>query len=124
MVLEEQGGRADDMRTSLDALPGRAVLDSAGRMLGRIRRVQVDTESWAVESLRVRLRRRTAQELGLRWSLLHMPTMDVPTGLVLAAGDAVILRAALDELAALVNDGDHTPLPAQARAAAPQAAGG
>jgi sporulation protein YlmC with PRC-barrel domain len=99
------------MRTSLDALPGTSVLDSAGRVLGRITRVQVDTESWAVESLRVRLRRRTAQELGLRWSLLHMPTMDVPTGLVLAAGDAVILRAALDELAPLVNDGEHPSLP-------------
>jgi sporulation protein YlmC with PRC-barrel domain len=104
------------MRTSLDALPGRVVLDSAGRLLGRIRSLQVDTESWAVESLRLRLRRKTAQELGLRWSLFHMPTMDVPTGLVHAAGDAVILRAALDELAGLVNDGDHSAMPARAEA--------
>jgi sporulation protein YlmC with PRC-barrel domain len=107
------------MQISLDALPGRAVLDSAGRMLGRIRSLQVDTESWAVESLRLRLRRKTALELGLRWSLFHMPTMDVPTGLVLAAGDAVILRAALDELATLVNDGDHAPLAARSEAATP-----
>jgi sporulation protein YlmC with PRC-barrel domain len=95
------------MNTSLEQLPGLAVLDSTGRALGTITRVLVDTESWAVATLRVRLRRRTAQDLGLRWSPFHLPMMDVPSGLVMAAGDAVILRATLDELAPLV--GDHAP---------------
>jgi len=103
------------MNTSLDNLPGISVLDRTGRALGTITRVLVDTESWAVRALQVRLRRQTAQDLGVRWSPFHQPTMDVPTGLVLAAGDAVILRATLDELAPLVSDRApyaHEPQPA------------
>jgi sporulation protein YlmC with PRC-barrel domain len=95
------------MQISLEELPGRVVLDSAGRLLGKITSLQIDTESWAVQSLRLRLRRRVAHDVGARWSLFHLPTMDVPTGLVLAASDAVILRAGLEELGSLVNEQAH-----------------
>jgi sporulation protein YlmC with PRC-barrel domain len=95
------------MHTSLDELPGLTVLDSTGRALGSIVSLQVDTESWAVHSFRLKLRRRTIKALGARWSLFRPVHMDVPTGLVFAAGDAVILRAALEELAPLVED--HSP---------------
>jgi sporulation protein YlmC with PRC-barrel domain len=86
---------------ALDELPGRSVLDSTGRVIGRVDRVMIDVESWAVESLRVRLRREACADLGLEWSPFRPAALDVPTGLVLAARDAVILRAALDELASL-----------------------
>ena len=36
--------------------------------------------------------------MGLRWSLFRVPTLEVPTGLVMAASDAIILRAELYEL--------------------------
>ena len=88
-------------RMALDDLPGRSVLDSTGRVIGRVDRVMVDLESWAVESLRVRLRREACADLGLEWSPFRPAALDVPTGLVLAARDAVILRAALDELGSL-----------------------
>lgn len=90
-------------RMALDELPGRSVLDSTGRVIGKVERAMVDMESWAVESLRVRLRREAASELGMASSTFQSATIDVPTGLVLAASDAVILRAALDELHGLTN---------------------
>ena len=88
-------------RMPLDDLPGRSVLDSTGRVIGRVDRALVDLESWAVDALRVRLRRDACADLGLEWSAFRPPALDIPTGLVLAARDAVILRAALDELAGL-----------------------
>src|SRR5688500_15860605 len=90
-------------RMALDELPGRSVLDSTGRVIGKVERAMVDMESWAVESLRVRLRRDAASELGLASGTFQAATLDVPTGLVLAASDAVILRAALEELHGLAN---------------------
>jgi hypothetical protein len=36
--------------------------------------------------------------MGVRWSLFRIPTLEVPTGLVMAASDAVILRAELADL--------------------------
>ena len=80
-------------------------------MIGRVARVLVDLESWAVDTLRVRLTRQASAELGLDWLFYRPPTLDVPTGLVLAASDAVILRATLDELHSLAGrDSDVLPI--------------
>ncbi len=92
------------MRMAVDELPGRTVVDATGRVVGDIDKLMVDASSWAVESLRVRLRRRAAEELGLGWSAFKHATIDIPTGLVMAAGDAVLLRAAIEDLAPLVRD--------------------
>jgi sporulation protein YlmC with PRC-barrel domain len=110
-------GTSSSLRMALDELPGRSVLDSTGRVIGRVDRVMIDVESWAVESLRVRLRREACADLGLEWSPFRPAALDVPTGLVLAARDAVILRAALDELASLA-PGNEAPV-AQPEPAAP-----
>lgn len=92
--------------TTLDELPGRSVIDSTGRVIGQVACALVDLESWAVEALRTRLVPAAATDLGLASSMLKAATLDVPTGLVLAAGDAVILRATLDDLHGLVAQAD------------------
>jgi sporulation protein YlmC with PRC-barrel domain len=86
---------------SLDEMPGRSVLDSTGRVIGHVAKAVVDLETWAVCSLRVRLRRDAAFDLDLPTSFLKPATLDVPTGLIHAASDAVILRAQLAELQGL-----------------------
>ena len=92
--------------TTLDELPGRSVIDSTGRVIGQVACAPVDLESWAVEALRTRLVPAAANDLGLSSSLLKAATLDVPTGMVLAAGDAVILRATLEDLHGLVARAD------------------
>jgi sporulation protein YlmC with PRC-barrel domain len=89
-------------RMTVDELPGRSVIDSTGRLIGHVMKAVVDLETWAIEALRLRLARAAAAELGLPDSLLKPATLEVPTGLVLAASDAVILRATLEELHGLV----------------------
>ena len=70
----------------------RKVLDITGRVLGRVGHLLVETDSWAIASFQLRLSRRAARDMGLRWSLFRVPTLEVPTGLVMAASDAIILH--------------------------------
>jgi sporulation protein YlmC with PRC-barrel domain len=96
------------MEVSVDRLRGRKVLDVTGKVLGRVGHLLVDTESWAIGTFQLRLSRSAARELGLRWSLFRVPALEVPTGLVMAASDAIILRAALYDLQPLAPDERHT----------------
>lgn len=86
------------MEVSVDSFRRRKVLDVTGKVLGRVGHMLVDTESWAIGSFQLRLARRAAREMGLRWSIFRIPVLEVPTGLVMAASDAIILRAALYDL--------------------------
>jgi sporulation protein YlmC with PRC-barrel domain len=88
------------MRVRLNQLMGRMVLDARGTVLGRIKAPLVDMETWLIDAVRVTCTRQTAAELGLAWSWLpwKRPTCDIPTGVVQAAGDAIILRISLGEL--------------------------
>jgi sporulation protein YlmC with PRC-barrel domain len=105
------------MELPVDRIVGRKVLDITGRVLGRVGHLLVDTESWAIGSFQLRLQRRAALDLGLRWSIFRVPTLHVPTGLVMAASDAVILRAQLDELQPLApSDQPFAPLRSAATA--------
>jgi sporulation protein YlmC with PRC-barrel domain len=99
------------MYTRLDRLAGRMVLDATGTMLGRVKAPLVDMETWLVDTLRVTPSRAVANELGLGWSWWRPPTIDIKTGLVQAAADAIILRVSLGELrdAAPTLTGEETP---------------
>jgi len=86
------------MEIAIDRIVGRKVLDITGRVLGTVGHLLVDTESWAISAFRLKLRRRAAKDMGVRWSFFRVPTLEVPTGLVMAASDAIILRAEMSEL--------------------------
>ena len=86
------------MHISLDELPRRTVLDANGRVVGRVKQAMVDVETWLIDTLRIRISRQAAAEMDMPWSLWRRPTMDVPTGLIHAASDAIILRVSLAEL--------------------------
>jgi sporulation protein YlmC with PRC-barrel domain len=81
-------------------------------VVGDIASPVVDTETWLVDTLRVRLRRASARELDVAWSFFRRPTIDLPTGLVQAAGDAIILRVSLAELreSPVAHSGDRPSL--------------
>jgi sporulation protein YlmC with PRC-barrel domain len=86
------------MHLELDELPRRPVLDANGAVIGDVSAPLVDTETWLVDTLRIKLRREAAAALDLAYSFFRRPTIDLPTGLIHAAGDAIILRVSLGEL--------------------------
>jgi sporulation protein YlmC with PRC-barrel domain len=89
------------MHRKMNQLPRRLVLDATGRVIGRVQAALVDLETWAVDTLRVTVARRAAPDLDMTWvwwSFWRRPFLDVPTGLIQAAGDAIILRVSLAEL--------------------------
>src|SRR5262245_7104308 len=89
------------MHVKLDELRGRKVFDANGREIGRVKAALVDMETWLVDTLRIGVARHAAGDLEMPWSIvsfLRPPTVDVATGQINAAADAIILRVSLAEL--------------------------
>jgi sporulation protein YlmC with PRC-barrel domain len=90
------------MHVKLNELRGRKVFDANGREIGRVRAALVDMETWLVDTLRIGIARHAAADLEMPWSIWQSfwrpPTLDVGTGQIQAAGDAIILRIAIAEV--------------------------
>jgi sporulation protein YlmC with PRC-barrel domain len=90
------------MHSRLDELRGKKVFDANARAVGRVQAVLVDMETWVVDTIRVAIGRRAAADLDVRWSFWQAVwrpyTIDVPTGQIHAAADAIVLRISLAEL--------------------------
>ena len=86
------------MHVELDELRGVKVFDANGRAIGRVKAALVDMETWLVDTLRIRVTRRAAADLDMHWSYFRRPKIDVATGLIHVAGDAIILRVSLAEI--------------------------
>jgi sporulation protein YlmC with PRC-barrel domain len=86
------------MHVQLNKLRRREVVDATGSIIGRVREPLIDMETWVIEALRVTPTRHAAGELDLKWSWWKRPTVDIPTGQVQAAGEAIILRVSLGDL--------------------------
>jgi sporulation protein YlmC with PRC-barrel domain len=90
------------MHVKMDELRGRNVFDANGRAIGRVNAALIDMETWLVDTLRIAVSRRAAADLDIPWSfwqsLWRPRTVDVGTGQIHAAGDAIILRVSLAEI--------------------------
>jgi len=89
------------MHVKLNELPGVKVFDANGRQIGRVKAALVDMETWVIDTLRIGLGKAAAAEMELPWSFwsfFRPPTVNVGTGQIHAAGDAIILRVSLAEL--------------------------
>ena len=90
------------MHVKLDELRGTKVFDANGRALGRVNAALVDMETWLIDTLRIAVTRQAAADLDMPWSfwqsLWRPQTIDVATGQIYAAGDAIILRVSIAEL--------------------------
>jgi sporulation protein YlmC with PRC-barrel domain len=89
------------MHVKLDELPGVKVFDANGRQIGRVKAALVDMETWVIDTLRIGLGKAAAGDMEMPWSFwsyFRPPTVNVGTGQIHAAGDAIILRVSLAEL--------------------------
>lgn len=79
-------------------LRGRSVVDSSGKVVGEVEDVVIDTETWQVAALRLRLKRDMAASLGVKAGAFRTAILDVPSDAVQSTQDMVILRHNLRDL--------------------------
>ena len=79
------------MRLSDENLRGRTVIGADGQAVGEITALFLDSEAWSVESLRVKLRKEIADQLGASRTMFHAGTVEIPIRLIQSVGDAVVL---------------------------------
>jgi sporulation protein YlmC with PRC-barrel domain len=72
-------------------LRGRTVIAADGQAIGEVDALFIDTSTWIVASLQIKLSKTAAEELGAARSLLHAATLEIPVRLVQSVGDTVLL---------------------------------
>ncbi|MGI9072286.1 MAG: PRC-barrel domain-containing protein [Bryobacteraceae bacterium] len=93
------------MRLSDDNLRGRTVIAADGRAIGEITTLFLDSDAWRVESLKVKLRKEIADQLGATRGMFQAGTIEIPTRMVQSVGDAIVLSVAAHELREILPGG-------------------
>ena len=82
---------------SFDKLSGKFVICAGGFDLGELNGVELNTDSWQVTHLHVKLSKPASEDLGFK-KRFRSSTVCMPTSLVAKVGDNVLLSKSLDEL--------------------------
>jgi sporulation protein YlmC with PRC-barrel domain len=75
-----------------EAVLGRAVLDATGREIGKVAELFIDTESWMVDAVGVKVHREVADAIGLKHGLFKSGYVEIPREAIQSVGDAIVLR--------------------------------
>jgi sporulation protein YlmC with PRC-barrel domain len=92
-----------------DDIIGKEVIAKDGTDLGEVRDATVDTDSWRVVGLVVKLNRDVLERLNLRRPLVGTQEIQVPVGDITGVADRIVLRKAVEEYAKLGGEGDDPP---------------
>jgi sporulation protein YlmC with PRC-barrel domain len=90
------------MQISDDNLRGRTVIAAEGQSIGEVASLFIDTSTWTILALQVKLNKSAAEQLGADRSLLHAATFELPVRIVQSVGDAVLLSVPTLELRQVV----------------------
>lgn len=82
---------------SFDKISGKYVICAGGFDLGAINGYEMDTDSWKVTHLHVKLSKAASEDLGFK-KRFGTSTVCVPVSLVASVGDNILLNKSLDEL--------------------------
>lgn len=86
------------MQVSDEQVRGRTVVAADGQVVGEVTSLFLDTSTWNVGGLQIKLNKAVAEKLGISGSLLRAATLDLPIRLVKSVGDAVLLSVPTLEL--------------------------
>jgi sporulation protein YlmC with PRC-barrel domain len=99
------------MRLSDGNLRGKTVIGADGQAVGEVAALFLNSETWSVESLQVKLRREIADRLGASRSMFHAGEVEIPIGVVQSVADAVVLSIPVNDLRRIL-PGESEPAPA------------
>jgi sporulation protein YlmC with PRC-barrel domain len=98
------------MRLSDENLRGRTVIAADGQAIGEVSALFLDSDAWQVESLRIKLRKEVADQLGATRGIFQAGTLELPVRLIQSVGDAVVLSVPTPELRQILPGlGDSPP---------------
>jgi len=86
---------------------GLRVVSQDGHVLGDVSGLVVDTSSWRVAELAVRVRRSALEPLHLNKPMLGTQTIKVPASEIAGVSDAVVLRRTLGEFQFAAPEGEE-----------------
>ena len=84
-----------------ESLSGRSVIDSSGRSVGEVVGLLIDSETWRIEALRVKLHKDVTDEIGASHGTFRAARLDVPTAFIHNVSDAVVLSGPIGTLQTL-----------------------
>ena len=86
------------MQISDEQLRGRKVVAADGQVIGEVGAMYIDTSTWTIGTLQVKLSKPSAEQLGVAHCLLRAAIIDIPVRTVQSVGDAVLLAVPTLEL--------------------------
>jgi sporulation protein YlmC with PRC-barrel domain len=86
------------MRLSDDNLGGRTIIGADGQVIGEITGLFLDSDSWSVESLQIKLGKDIADQIGADRSIFHAGALEIPIRMIQSVGDTVVLSVPVDGL--------------------------
>jgi sporulation protein YlmC with PRC-barrel domain len=81
-----------------ETVRGRKVVAADGQIVGEVADLMVNYGTWQVESVRVKLIKEIADNLGVSRSIIRAATIDLPVSAVQSVGDAVLLSVPTGKL--------------------------
>ena len=93
------------IQVSDEHLRGRKVIAADGQAIGEVASLFIDTSTWSIVALQIKLSKSVAEQLGVARGLLHAATLKLPVRMVQSVGDAVLLSVPTHELRQIVPDG-------------------
>ena len=95
------------MQISDENLRGRTVVAADGQAIGEVAALFIDTSTWTIASLQIKLSKTAAERLGASRSLLHAATIELAVRMVQSVGDTVLLSVPTLGLRQTVPEADH-----------------
>jgi len=86
------------MQVSDEHFRGRTVIAADGQAVGEVAALLLDTATWMIVALQIKLNKAAAEQIGAVRSLIRAATLEVPVRAVQSVGDAVLLSVPTLEL--------------------------
>lgn len=78
------------------------MISAEGQVIGEVSGVLLDSSTWSVEALQIKLGKEIADRLGVDRTVFRAGALEIPVRMVQAVGDTVVLSIAVSGLHQLV----------------------
>jgi sporulation protein YlmC with PRC-barrel domain len=81
----------------IDEILGKTVIGAAGNYIGEVSNIEIESKTWQISHLHIKLSDKAAKEFGLK-KTLKSANVRIPTGVVKEIGVIITLNQSLTDL--------------------------